>query len=350
VTSSFELFATGEHERLLLVQEPSVGLRAVIAVHDTTFGPAIGGTRMRLYPAFDDAVADALRLSRAMTSKAVFAGMPCGGGKAVIFGDPFATKTPALLEAYGRAVEELAGRFFTGCDMGIEIADLAVMARATRYVGHLAADAPFDASDLTAIGIVASMSVVAERLGKSLGGCRIAIQGVGEVGRRLTERLAGQGVEVVVTDTVPGRADAVARATGAEVVSVDEVVRTACDVFSPCAAGGGVDEVLAGTIPCRAIVGAANNPLASDRAGEILYERGVLYAPDYVVNAGGLLSVLFETGKLDAPGVTRRVERIGADLASLFDEAERDGRPPFRVAERIVAERLAAGREAKIRP
>jgi glutamate dehydrogenase/leucine dehydrogenase len=173
---------------------------------------------------------------------------------------------------------------------------------------------------------------------------------VGEVGRRLTERLAGQGVEVVVTDTVPGRADAVARATGAEVVSVDEVVRTACDVFSPCAAGGGVDEVLAGTIPCRAIVGAANNPLASDRAGEILYERGVLYAPDYVVNAGGLLSVLFETGKLDAPGVTRRVERIGADLASLFDEAERDGRPPFRVAERIVAERLAAGREAKIRP
>ena len=341
---AWDLFAAGGHERLLLVREPAAGLLAAIAIHDTTFGPAIGGTRMREYPSLDDAIVDALRLSRAMTSKAVFAGMACGGGKAVIVGDPATEKTPALLEAYGRAVEELDGRFFTGGDMGIEVADLPVLARATRFVGHVAENAPFDASDLTAIGIIAAMRETAKRLGKRLDGCTVALQGVGEVGGRLAEKLAGEGVSLIVTDAIPARSRAVARASGARAVGVDEVLAASCDIFSPNAAGGVITEEIARTLPCRAVVGAANNPLASDDAGEILAGRDILYAPDYVANAGGLLSVHFERGELDAEGVVRRVERIGDDLAALYDRAAAEGRPPFRVADAIVAERLAAGR------
>lgn len=334
------------HERVLIVQEPAVGLRAVIAIHDTTLGRAIGGTRMRSYPGFDDAIEDALRLSQAMTAKATFAGMSCGGGKAVILGDPLREKTPVLLLAFGRAVEELGGRFFTGGDMGIDADDLAVMGRATKHIGHTPAMAGVDASDLTAIGVVAAMEVVARSLGTALSTCTVALQGLGEVGGRLAEKLARRGVSLIVTDTVRGRLDAIVRATGARAVAPDEIFGVECDLFSPCAAGAVVtDAVLAG-LRCRAIVGAANNPLASPEVGVELHRRGVLYAPDFVVNAGGLLSVLFETGVLDEVGIVARVQRIGADLASLLDRAEGAGAPPFRVAEQVVAERLAAARAA----
>jgi leucine dehydrogenase len=342
----FELARTLGHERVLIVQEPAVGLRAVIAIHDTTLGRAIGGTRMRPYPSFEDAVEDALRLSQAMTAKATFAGMHCGGGKAVICGDPLREKTPELLLAFGRAVEELGGRFFTGGDMGIDAADLALIGRATSHIGHTPATAGVDASDLTAIGVVSAMEAVAERLGMPLRACSVAIQGLGEVGGRLAEKLAGRGVSLIVTDTVPGRLDAVVRATGARFVAPEEIFGVDCDLFSPCAAGAVVtDDVLAG-LRCRAIVGAANNPLASPEVGEELHRRGVLYAPDFVVNAGGLLSVLFETGVLDEAGIVSRVERIGADLAVVLERAQREGAPPFRVAEQVVAERLAAARAA----
>ncbi len=346
MTSVFDLARELGHERLLIVQEPAVGLRAVIAIHDTTLGRAIGGTRMRSYPAFDEAIEDALRLSHAMTSKATFAGMPCGGGKAVICGDPLREKTPELLLAFGRVVEELGGRFFTGGDMGIDAADLAIMGRATSHIGHTPATAGVDASDLTAIGVVSAMEVVAERLGKPLRACSVAIQGLGEVGGRLAEKLAGRGVSLIVTDTVRGRLDDVVRATGARAVAPEEIFAVDCDLFSPNAAGAVVTTSVARELRCRAILGAANNPLASPEVGVELHLRGVLYAPDFVVNAGGLLSVLFETGVLDEAGIVTRVERIGADLAALFERAERDGAPPFTVAERIVAERLTAARAA----
>jgi len=346
VTCVFDLARELGHERVLILQEPAVGLRAVIAIHDTTLGRAIGGTRMRRYAGFDDAVEDALRLSHAMTAKAAFAGMPCGGGKAVIVGDPLREKTPELLQAFGRAVEELDGRFFTGGDMGIDAADLAIMGRATSHIGHTPATAGVDASDLTAIGVLAAMEVVARRLGRPLSSCLVALQGLGEVGGRLAEKLAGKGVRLIVTDTVRGRSDAVVRATGARAVAPDEIFDVECDLFSPCAAGAIVTAGVAGQLRCRAIVGAANNPLASPEVGEDLHRRGLLYAPDFVVNAGGLLSVLFETGVLDEAGIVQRVERIGADLAELLGRAEREGAAPFRVAERIVAERLAAARAA----
>lgn len=342
----FDLARELGHERVLLVQEPAAGLRAVIAIHDTTLGRAIGGTRMRSYPAFEDAIEDALRLSHAMTAKATFADMPCGGGKAVICGDPLREKTPELLLAFGRVVEELGGRFFTGGDMGIDAADLAIMGQATRHIGHTPATAGVDASDLTAMGVVSAMDVVAQRLGKPLSACTVALQGLGEVGGRLADKLASKGVGLIVTDTVRGRLDAVVRATGARAVAPDEILGVECDLFSPCAAGAVVtDEVVPG-LRCRAIVGAANNPLASPEVGVELHRRGVLYAPDFVVNAGGLLSVLFETGVLDEAGIVARVERIGADLEALLDRAQGAGAAPFRMADQVVAERLAAARAA----
>ncbi len=346
MSSVFDLARELGHERVLIVQEPAVGLRAVIAIHDTTLGGAVGGTRMRPYPSFDEAIEDALRLSHAMTSKAAFAGMPYGGGKAVIVGDPLRDKTPELLLAYARAVDELGGRFLTGGDMGIDAADLEVILRGTRHVGCKPSSASVDASDLTAIGVVSAMSVVAERLGKPLASCTVALQGLGEVGGRLAEKLAGKGVNLVVTDTVPGPLDAIVRATGAHSVAPEEIFEVECDLFSPNAAGGVLTAVTAGRLRCSAIVGAANNPLASTEVGDELWRRGVLYAPDYVVNAGGLLSVLFETGVLDQAGVVARVGRIGDDLEELLERAEREGSAPFRVADRVVAERLAAARAA----
>ncbi len=175
----------------------------------------------------------------------------------------------------------------------------------------------------------------------------MALQGLGEVGGRLAEKLAGKGVSLIVTDTVRGRLDAVVRATGARAVAPDEIFDVECDVFSPNAAGEVVTDHGRRHLRCRAIVGAANNPLAAPAVGEALARRGVLYAPDFVVNAGGLLSVLFETGALDEAGIVMRVERIGADLAQLLARAEREGAPPFAVANRIVAERLAAARAAR---
>lgn len=349
MTSVFDLARELGHERVLIVQEPAVGLRAVIAIHDTTLGRAVGGTRMRSYATFDDAVEDALRLSHAMTAKATFADMPCGGGKAVICGDPLREKTPALLLAFGRVVEELGGRFFTGGDMGIDAADLAVMGRATKHIGHTPATAGVDASDLTAIGVVAAMEVVARRFGKPLATCTVALQGLGEVGSRLAEKLAGKGVSLIVTDTARGRLDAVVRATGARAVEPEQIFDVECDLFSPNAAGGVLTTAMADRLRCAAVVGAANNPLASPAVGEALARRHVLYAPDFVVNAGGLLSVLFETGVLDEAGIVKRVERIGADLAELLDRAEREDAPPFRIADRVVAERLAAARAAACR-
>jgi leucine dehydrogenase len=346
-STAFDLARELGHERLIAVQDRQVGLTAFIALHDTTLGRAIGGTRMRTYPSLDAAAEDALRLSHAMTAKAAFAGMSCGGGKAVIVGDPLTEKTHGLLLAYGRVVEELGGRFFTGGDMGIDQDDLAVVAQATRHVGEMPSAGRVDASDLTAIGVVAAMETVAGRLGKPLAACSVAIQGLGEVGGRLAEKLAGKGVSLVVTDTVRARLDAVVRSTGARETSPDEITTADCDIFSPNAAGAVITAAVVGQMRCRAIVGAANNPLVAPGVGEALAERGIVYAPDFVVNAGGLLSVLYEIGELDEAGIVERVERIGGDLAELLERAEREGRAPFRVAEQVVAERLAAARAAR---
>lgn len=344
--TALDLAARFGHERVIVLHDAASGLRAVIALHSSTLGPSVGGTRMRAYPSFDDAVGDALRLSRAMTYKATFAGLPFGGAKAVIDADPQRADRRELLAAYAHAVVELEGRFVTGGDMGIDQDDVQFMARISKAFAHAPKGAGPDASELTAIGVEAAIGATAARLGLPLRGLHVALQGVGEVGGRLARRLTAAGVRVTLADIDAAKAETVARESGAVVVPPEEIVALDCDLFSPNAAGGVIDEEALSHLRCRAICGAANNPIASPEIGDELDRRGILHAPDFVANAGGVLSLLFELGTLDAEGTVRRVERIGDDLAELYESAAAERIAPFRLAERRVDQRLAAARAA----
>jgi leucine dehydrogenase len=335
------------HEEVLLLHDAASGLRAVIAIHDTTLGPAVGGTRMRTYPSFDAAVVDALRLARAMTCKAVMADVPWGGGKAVIVGDPARDKTRALLAAYAQAVERLGGRFTTGADMGIDGRDVAVLNRITRHASHTPADAGVDVGDLTALGLRASLRAVAAELGLALGALRVCIQGLGQIGYRLARLLAAEGCTLLASDLDEARVRRAQQELGVTAVDPARVYEAEADVFSPNAAGGVLNAETVPRLRCRAVLGGANDQLDTPADGQRLHERGIVYAPDYVVNAGGLLSLLFETGQTDEDGVRRRVEQIEGTLGALLRRAREENRPPHEVAEATVRERLSAAREKK---
>ena len=347
--SALDFAEAAGHEEIHVLRDAASGLRAVIAVHDTTLGPAVGGTRMRLYPSFDDAVMDALRLARAMTYKAALAEMPYGGGKAVIVGDPGRDKSRPLLAAYARAVDRLGGRFQTGCDMGIDLRDVAVMARITKHVGHTPGDAKHDTAALAALGVFAGIGAAAQAVGREVRGLHVALQGVGQVGMRLARFLAEAGARLTVTDVDAGRVDRVAAELGAQVVPADDIYAVAADVFSPNAGGGILNDDTIPRLRSAAVVGAANDQLADPRHGDALHARRILYAPDYLVNAGGLLSVLFEKGETDEDGIVDRIRDIGPRLTALWQRAREEGTTPHRVADRIVEERLAAARARKAR-
>jgi leucine dehydrogenase len=342
--SSLDRLEHARHEEVVLLRDERVGLRAVIALHDTTLGPAAGGTRMRAYASLEEAVADALRLSRAMTFKAAMAGMPYGGGKAVIVGDPARDKTRGLLAAYARAVDRMGGRFFTGGDMGIDARDVAVMARLTKYAAHAPAGAGVDAADLTALGLRAALRALAARLGREPAALHVCIQGLGQIGIRLARALAGEGCRLTACDVDGARLERAQLELGLTAVDPDEAYDVEADVFSPNAAGGVLDALTVARLRCRAVLGGANEQLASPEAGDALHARGIVYAPDYVVNAGGLLSLLFETGQTDEAGVRRRAEGIADTLSAVLDRAAAEGAAPHRVADAMVEERLAAAR------
>jgi leucine dehydrogenase len=347
--TALDLAEAWGHEEVHLVRDAASGLRAVIAVHDTTLGPALGGTRMRLYPSFDDAVTDALRLARAMTYKSALAEMPYGGGKAVIFGDPGRDKSRPLLAAYARALDRLDGRFETGCDMGIDVRDIAVLARLSRHVGHSPKDARHDAAAMAALGVFAGIGAAAQALGREMGSLHVALQGLGQVGMRLARFLAEAGARLTVSDVDAGRIERAASELGARSVSAEEIYDVGADVFSPNAAGGILDDDTIPRLRAAAVVGAANDQLLDPRHGDALHARGILYGPDYLVNAGGLLSVLFEKGVSDEEGVVERIRGIGPRLQALWQRAREEGVAPHRVADRIVEERLASARARKAR-
>jgi leucine dehydrogenase len=332
------------HREVRLYHDAASGLRAVVAIHDTTLGPAVGGTRMRVYPSLDAAVTDALRLSRAMTAKAAMAEMPYGGGKAVILGDPARDKTEALLTAYAGVLRDLQDRFWSGCDLGLDVRDVAFLARLAPNISDASGGASLDTAGLAALGVFASIEAAAARLSVPLAALHVAVQGVGAVGGALARRLRAAGTRLTLADLDDARVRALAAETGAGVVPPSEIDAVAADVFSPNAAGGVLDDRTVARLRCRAVVGGANEQLQESRHGDALHARGILYAPDYVVNAGGLLSLLFETGRCDEAEVTARVRAIGPRLASLWREADETGRPPHRVADERVAARLAAAR------
>jgi glutamate dehydrogenase/leucine dehydrogenase len=342
--SALELVAELGHEELVFVHDRASGLRAVIAIHDTTLGPAVGGTRMRLYPSLDDAAADALRLARAMTYKAVMAGVERGGGKAVILGDPARDKSRALLAAYARAVDRLGGRFQTGCDMGIDGRDIAVLSRLTKHVSHTTPGSSLETAGLAALGVFESIRAVAALLERELAGLHVAVQGLGQVGYRLARQLAAAGARLTVADVDEGRVERARAELAAAAVDAGSIYDVEADVFSPNAAGGVVNDATLPRLRCRAVVGGANEQLEQARHGDALHARGIVYAPDYVVNAGGLLSLLFEIGELDEAGVVARVQGIGGRLAALLAEARERGEAPHRAADRIAEQRLAQAR------
>ncbi|HEV2761277.1 MAG TPA: Glu/Leu/Phe/Val dehydrogenase dimerization domain-containing protein, partial [Acidimicrobiales bacterium] len=299
----FDRIGADDYEQIVFCHDRGTGLRAIVAVHSTRLGPALGGTRFYPYASEADGLEDVLRLARGMTYKAAAAGLDLGGGKAVIFGDPGRDKSEALLRAYARHVEALGGRYLTAEDVGTTQADMDIVRRETRFVTGVSRElgGSGDPSDATAYGVLWAMKAVAQRLwgDTSLVGRHVAVAGVGKVGRALLGHLAEERARVTVADVTPAAVDWAVTEVGAEAVAVEKIHAVECDIYSPCALGGVLNTNTIPELRCAAVVGSANNQLADDAASaRLLADAGVLYAPDFVVNAGGLINIAEEL----APG------------------------------------------------
>ncbi|MCP2261003.1 valine dehydrogenase (NAD) (EC 1.4.1.-) [Streptoalloteichus tenebrarius] len=343
-----------EHEQVVLCQDPSSGLRAVIAIHSTALGPAVGGVRFHPYATDEEAVADVLNLSRGMSYKNALAGLDFGGGKAVIVGDPARLRSEKLLLAYGRFVASLGGRYVTGCDVGTDVADMDVITRVCRWVvcGSPNRGGTGDPSGPTALGVLQGMRAAAQhRWGSSsLRGRTVGVAGVGKVGYLLVGHLVEEGARVIVTDV---REEAVRRVVdrfpGVLVVDDTEtLVRTrGMDVYSPCALGGALDDAVVPVLTAEVVCGAANNQLAHPGIGRQLVDRGILYAPDYVVNAGGVIHSVAGLSGCALPESVARVERIFDTTLAVLERAEAEGVPPGVAADRIAEQRLTAAARSR---
>lgn len=338
----FEALAALGHEQVVLCSDPAAGYRAVIAIHSTRLGPAVGGTRLRPYAREEDALADALGLSRAMTLKSALAGLPFGGGKAVVLQPAGSFDRAALFEAHGRAIEALGGRFVTGEDVGVTPDDLELTRRRTRYVAGLVSGAG-NPAPYTARGVLSAMRAAAERTWGSpdLAGRRVAVQGCGAVGASLAAGLRAAGARLVVADLDAQRLAAVADATGAAVASPDEILQAECDLLAPCALGGVLSAELAGQLRCRVVCGAANNQLAAPAVAAALAEHGVLYVPDFAANAGGVISGAQDLLGWTPAQVARAIDGIGATVRQVLELAEREGCSTAEAAERLALLRVA---------
>jgi leucine dehydrogenase len=335
------------HELVVFGHDAATGLRAIIAIHSTALGPAAGGCRMWPYASTAEAVADVLRLSRGMSYKNAMAELPLGGGKAVIIGDARKHKTAPLFEAFGRLVDSLGGRYITAEDVGTTTADMASVARVTRYVSGLGAapgEAGGDPGPKTALGVYLGIkAAVSFRLGRGdLRGVRIAIQGLGGVGHHLCGLLAAEGAELLVADVQPAAVRRASELYKAQPVAVEEVLALDVDVLAPCALGGVLDSQSIPRLRARIVAGAANNQLAEGVDGTALQAAGILYAPDYVINAGGIISVSREYhGGASEAQVIADIQRIPARLTEIFERARRENRTTNAVADQMARERLA---------
>ena len=335
------------HEQVVHCQDEQSGLRAIIAIYSTALGPALGGTRFYPYDTPAEALSDVLNLAKGMAYKNALAGLDLGGGKAVIIGDPRSLRSEALLRAYGRFVESLAGRYYTACDVGTFSADMDLIARETRYVvGRTTAHGGAgDSSVLTAYGVYQGMRAAAvHRWGTdSLAGRRVGIAGVGKVGRNLTRLLVEDDAVVTVTDVHAPAVDALlADYPGVGVApTVDGLVAADLDVYAPCAMGGAIDKRVVDVLRAAVICGAANNQLASEEIGPLLQERGILYAPDYCVNSGGVIQVADELDGFDFERARSRASDIFETTLRVLERAAEDRVTPSRAADLQAEERMA---------
>lgn len=335
------------HEQVVFCQDKQSGLKAIIGIYSTALGPALGGTRFYPYASEDDALADVLDLSRGMAYKNALAGLDLGGGKAVIWGDPEQIKSESLLRAYGRFVESLGGRYYTACDVGTYVADMDVIARETRYVTGRSVEhgGAGDSSILTAWGVFQGMRAAAEHTWgtPSLRGRRVGVAGLGKVGKYLTGHLLEDGAEVVATDVNP-KALAWARANHPEVTLVDDasaLIAADIDVYAPCALGGALNDDTVPALRAKVVTGAANNQLAHPGIEKLLADRGILYTPDYVVNAGGVIQVADEIEGFNFDRAKLRATRIYDTTREILRLADTEGVPPAVAADRLAERRMA---------
>ncbi len=343
------------HEQVVFAADASVGLRAIIAVHSTRLGPSLGGVRFWRYDREDDAVLDVLRLSEAMTLKASAAGLHQGGGKAVVLvDDPDAPRTPELLHALGRAIHELGGRYLAAEDVGATPRDMDLIAEVTPWVTGLdpARGGSGDPSPVTAVGVVAAMRAALAFLdddlassgpgsgGKELVGRRVAVQGAGHVGAHLVEGLVRAGASVVVADVNDERARTIAGRHGIDVVSADALLGEECDVLAPCALGSVIGRETVPRLRCRVVCGAANNQLVDEAVEDLLVEREIVYVPDFVANAGGIINIAEEFSGYSLERALRRTEAIGATVRRVLESARSAGVPPGRAAVQMARARI----------
>ncbi|HEY6933296.1 MAG TPA: Glu/Leu/Phe/Val dehydrogenase dimerization domain-containing protein [Marmoricola sp.] len=336
------------HEQVVFCSDERTGLRAIVAIHSTALGPALGGTRFYPYASEAEAVRDVLNLARGMTYKAALAGLDLGGGKAVIIGDPATMKTEPLLRAYGRFVQSLHGRYRTACDVGTNSVDMDVIARECDYVTGrtVAHGGAGDSSVLTAYGVFQGMRAAAEAVWgePTLAGRTVGVAGVGKVGHHLVEHLLGDGADVVVTDVAEAAVRRVVEAHP-EVRTVrdtDALVASTLDVYAPCALGGALTDDVVQTLSARVVCGAANNQLAHPGVEKLLAERGILYAPDYCVNAGGLIQVADELEGFSFERAQQRATTIYETTREVFRMAEAEQVPPAVAADRLAEQRIAS--------
>ncbi len=342
----FEHLDTYGHEQVVFCHNKDAGLKAIIAVHNTVLGPALGGLRMWPYTSEADALNDVLRLSRGMTYKNAVAGLNIGGGKAVIIGDPSTDKSEALFRAFGKFVDTLGGRYITAEDVGIDVNDMEYVYRETEYVTgvHQVHGGSGDPSPFTAYGTLQGlMATLNKKYGdEEVGKYSYAVQGLGHVGMEFVKLLKERGAKIFVTDINKGLIDKAVTEYGAEAVGLDEIYDVNADVYSPCALGGTVNEQTLPRLKAKIICGAANNVLANNAIGDEVQKRGILYAPDYAVNAGGVMNVSLEIDGYNRERAMRMMRTIYHNLARIYEISERDGIPTYKAADRLAEERISA--------
>lgn len=337
----FELINEHGHEQVVFCSEPSCGYKGIIAIHDTTLGPALGGTRFWNYASDQEALIDVLRLAKGMTYKAAAAGLNLGGGKSVIIGDPKTTRREMIFRAHGRFVESLKGRYITAEDVGTSVDDMEYVHMETEHVTGRAGTSG-DPSPVTAYGTYRGIKAAARaKYGDdSLQGRTIAVQGLGHVGYHLCNHLALEGANLIVTDIDPERVRRVVDEFNAESVSPEKIYGVEAEIFAPCALGAVVNDETLKQLKVEIIAGAANNVLAEKRHGDVLHERGILYAPDYVINAGGLINVYGELHGWSAERAMRKAGEIYGTLLQLFELSRENGIPTNEAADRLAERRI----------
>ncbi len=347
--SIFDAVAFDEHEEVVFINEATVGLRAIIAIHDTTLGPALGGCRMWAYAQESDAIRDVLRLSRGMTYKAAILDCGLGGGKSVIIGDPYTEKTPQMLQAMGRWIATLDERYIVGEDIGTNPADMKEIRRETRCVSCLRKeDGGYgDPAPLTALGVFSAMRAGIEHSFGSddLSGLRVAVQGIGNVGTNLCRLLHEAGAKLTICDVNAERLDEVVKEFGADVAEADEIYSVDAQVFAPCAMGAILNDTTIPQLKARVVAGAANNQLDELRHGQMLAEKDITYMPDYVTNGGGLVSCAAEWYRSDPDDISGQVRKIYDTSLSILNRSKADSTTPAEAADIIAAERIARGRK-----